>query len=60
MLGPAYAGSTNGVDANNARPFLDHARTDALRLGLVSPRFALGEEIADAATSEEAESCKVD
>jgi hypothetical protein len=59
-IGPAHAGPADRLDAHYAGAFLDRARVDALRLGLLPPRLALGKHVAAAATREHAEDAKDD
>src|SRR6516164_4283135 len=49
-IGAAHPGTPDRPDANDARAFPDGARVEALHLGLVAPRLALGKKAAAAAT----------
>jgi len=48
-VGPAHPGTTDRPDADDARAFLDGTRVEALHLGLMAPRRALGKKTAAAA-----------
>src|SRR5262249_34976734 len=48
-IGPAYSGTMDRPDADDARAFLDGACVEALHLGLMAPRLALGKKTAAAA-----------
>src|SRR5262249_58149811 len=43
-IGPAYSGTMDRPDADDARTLLHGARGEALHLGLMAPRLALGQK----------------
>ena len=54
----AYAGTADRPDAGDARALFHGAGTEALHLGIVAPRLALGKKHAAAATRQHAEDAK--
>src|SRR5262249_42220588 len=59
-IGPAYSGTMDRPDADDARTLLDGARVEALHLGLMAPRLALGKKTTAAAPRQHAEKAKDD